>query len=181
LDTKATEQLWKTFLRRLEQGQNFVVRNRTMDYVKYGVMKDKPNWNGREIRNAISTAAALARKEQSLDSQGRIMLTEDHIRLVVESSQQFDNYLTATVTTDFSTSERAKITNIRKDRYEGRASSTDDSNAEESGDDIGLQVQELETQLKITKLKRRQKQLRNQRALKGKKGSRKQADTSDTD
>lgn len=82
-------------------------------------------WNGREIRNgkhpllfqvqvlsprrkqrmclgltkygqpAFQTAVALAEYEAQKDAEGRIMLTDDHIKAVVEMSSDFKRYLKA--------------------------------------------------------------------------------------
>ncbi|KAF2656120.1 hypothetical protein K491DRAFT_657139 [Lophiostoma macrostomum CBS 122681] len=190
LDRKATQKLWEGSLRNLMQEQDFYVNASAKEYIRSRAIRDKPQWNGREIRNVISTAAALARTERVRDHEGRIGLTDDHLRLVVETSKQFDSYLTNVHGTDndndndFSDFRPASKINLRTDklRYEVPQPSTDDSNADGSGDEIELQVQELETQLQIAKLKHRQKQLRTQRASKGKKAVKtRQVESSDTD
>ncbi|KAK8075450.1 hypothetical protein PG997_010113 [Apiospora hydei] len=54
-------------------------------------------WNGREIRNAIQTAVALAEtetlEEEDGNGAGRVEVTEKHLRAVVKMSRGFKNFL----------------------------------------------------------------------------------------
>ncbi|KAK7999632.1 ATPase [Apiospora arundinis] len=54
-------------------------------------------WNGREIRNALQTAVALAETEAIEDNEGRadgvVTVTDKHLRAVVKMSRGFKNFL----------------------------------------------------------------------------------------
>ncbi|KAK8061615.1 P-loop containing nucleoside triphosphate hydrolase protein [Apiospora phragmitis] len=52
-------------------------------------------WNGREIRNALQTAVALAEAEalEEDGTEGRVTVTEKHLRAVVKMSRGFKNFL----------------------------------------------------------------------------------------
>ena len=50
-------------------------------------------WNGREIRNAMQTALALAENEAREDGLERTTLSEKHIRAVVKMSRSFKDYI----------------------------------------------------------------------------------------
>lgn len=54
------------------------------------------NWNGRQIRNAFQTAAALAEYENSLTADGKTKLLIEHFMTVAKASWEFDDYLTRT-------------------------------------------------------------------------------------
>src|SRR5262245_119074 len=50
-------------------------------------------WNGREIRNALQTAVALAESEAIEDGVESVTMTEKHVRSVVKMSRGFKDYL----------------------------------------------------------------------------------------
>ncbi|KAH8899374.1 ATPase [Thozetella sp. PMI_491] len=50
-------------------------------------------WNGREIRNALQTAVALAESEALEDGVESVTLTDKHVRAVVKMSRGFKDYL----------------------------------------------------------------------------------------
>jgi len=51
------------------------------------------DWNGREIRNAFSTAVALAEDENKRNADDRIMPYDDHLQPFVKMSAQFKKKL----------------------------------------------------------------------------------------
>ena len=50
-------------------------------------------WNGREIRNALQTAVALAETEALEDGVDSVTVTDKHLRAVVKMSRGFKDYL----------------------------------------------------------------------------------------
>ncbi len=50
-------------------------------------------WNGREIRNALQTAVALAESEALDDGVETVTVTDKHLRAVVKMSRGFRDFL----------------------------------------------------------------------------------------
>ncbi|KAF4484031.1 hypothetical protein CGGC5_v008297 [Colletotrichum fructicola Nara gc5] len=88
------QRVWKTFIDKLARERGDTIRL-TIDAKEYieSTRKQGLKWNGREIRNAFQTAVALAEYEADKDSEGRIMVKDDHLRAVVELSKDFKGYL----------------------------------------------------------------------------------------
>ncbi|GJC91453.1 ATPase [Colletotrichum higginsianum] len=89
------QRVWQTFIDKLGRERGDTMRM-TIDAKKYiaSTRKQGINWNGREIRNAFQTAVALAEYDAEKDSEGKIMVTDNHLRAVVELSKDFKGYLT---------------------------------------------------------------------------------------
>ncbi|KAH7320048.1 P-loop containing nucleoside triphosphate hydrolase protein [Stachybotrys elegans] len=51
------------------------------------------NWNGREIRNAMQTSLALAENEAQENGSDKIIISEKHLRAVVQMSKAFKEYM----------------------------------------------------------------------------------------
>jgi SpoVK/Ycf46/Vps4 family AAA+-type ATPase len=93
--TEAQRQMvWKTFIKKLEHDRKGYMRldYAAKDYIRHSGMGSL-KWNGREIRNAFQTAVSLAEYEAEKDEEGTILVTEDHLRAVVELSKDFKDYL----------------------------------------------------------------------------------------
>ncbi|KAI8263968.1 hypothetical protein K4K58_012585 [Colletotrichum sp. SAR11_239] len=88
------QKVWKTFIDKLarEKGETMRLTIDAKEYIE-STRKQGLKWNGREIRNAFQTAVALAEYEADKDGEGRIMVKDDHLRAVVELSQDFKGYL----------------------------------------------------------------------------------------
>jgi SpoVK/Ycf46/Vps4 family AAA+-type ATPase len=112
------QQVWKTFIDKLNTDLGDHLRL-TIDAKEYINSKEVQavRWNGREIRNgellatilrlvlefeareltfrntAIQTAVALAEYEDKKGRDGRVEVTDDHLRAVVELSADFKKYL----------------------------------------------------------------------------------------
>ncbi|KAF2640337.1 hypothetical protein P280DRAFT_518748 [Massarina eburnea CBS 473.64] len=50
-------------------------------------------WNGLEIRNAYRIAVSLAQAEGTKEKKGRFVVKRDHIKVTVELSKEFKNYM----------------------------------------------------------------------------------------
>ncbi|KAK6206838.1 P-loop containing nucleoside triphosphate hydrolase (ATPase) [Colletotrichum tabaci] len=89
------QRVWQTFIDKLGRERGDTMRM-TIDAKEYiaSTRKQGINWNGREIRNAFQTAVALAEYDAEKDSEGKIMVTDNHLRAVVELSKDFKGYLT---------------------------------------------------------------------------------------
>ncbi|KAL8365017.1 hypothetical protein RB595_004026 [Gaeumannomyces hyphopodioides] len=86
--------VWETFMNKLksERGDTMRLTIDAKDYIN-GKDMSKLEWNGREIRNAFQTAVALAEFDAEKDKEGKIKITDDHLRSVVELSGDFKKYL----------------------------------------------------------------------------------------
>ncbi|KAJ4410998.1 hypothetical protein N0V82_009102 [Gnomoniopsis sp. IMI 355080] len=88
------QKVWMTFVDKLnrERGKYIRVTMDAKDYIR-GTEIRAVQWNGREIRNAFQTAVSLAEYDDDKDEEGKIMLTDEHLRAVVELSKNFKDYL----------------------------------------------------------------------------------------
>ncbi|ROW06834.1 hypothetical protein VMCG_04098 [Cytospora schulzeri] len=88
------QKVWMTFVQKLtrDRGKYMRISMDAKDYIK-GKEVQVVKWNGREIRNAFQTAVSLAEYEDERDEEGKILLTDDHLRSVVELSKGFKTYL----------------------------------------------------------------------------------------
>lgn len=132
---KPSLQVWKSNLERLENGKaDFKF---ALEIDKDGILKfaeenyGKLKWNGRQIRNAIQTAMALAeydayldqshstpdQKPQDLGSRERrkVRLTIDEFDKVAKASSGFDEYLRSVRGHD--DSQAAKLLSLRNDNF----------------------------------------------------------------
>ncbi|KAK7984336.1 hypothetical protein PG989_011738 [Apiospora arundinis] len=86
--------VWKTFIDKLERERKGYMRlsMAAKEYIKES-RKSNLKWNGREIRNAFQTAVSLAEYDAEKDEEGTILVTDEHLRAVVELSRDFKEYL----------------------------------------------------------------------------------------
>ncbi|KAK0382902.1 hypothetical protein NLU13_8818 [Sarocladium strictum] len=86
--------LWKTFTDKLQRDRGDTIRLNidAKEYIRGAEMR-AVEWNGREIRNALQTAVALAEYDAEKDEEGKIVLTDTHLKAVVELSADFKKYL----------------------------------------------------------------------------------------
>ncbi|KAL1847379.1 hypothetical protein Daus18300_013964 [Diaporthe australafricana] len=89
------QRVWETFVKKLanERGDYMRVTIGAQEYIREGKQLKQLSWNGREIRNAFQTAVSLAEYENKQDGEGKIKLTEDHLKSVVELSKDFKDYI----------------------------------------------------------------------------------------
>ncbi|KAJ5013558.1 hypothetical protein K4K57_002569 [Colletotrichum sp. SAR 10_99] len=112
------QRVWKTFVDKLarERGETIRLTIDAKEYIE-STRKQGLKWNGREIRNAFQTAVALAEYEADKDSEGKIMVKDDHLRAVVELSKDFKDYLNDLHLRD--EGKRAEHRHERLDSYKG--------------------------------------------------------------
>ncbi|KAI2776155.1 P-loop containing nucleoside triphosphate hydrolase protein [Daldinia loculata] len=93
-DDDQRRQIWQTFIDKLakERGDYMRLNVDAKDYIRGAEMRAL-KWNGREIRNAFQTAVSLAEYDAEKGEDGKIMITDEHLRAVVELSKDFKNYL----------------------------------------------------------------------------------------
>jgi hypothetical protein len=91
---KDREMVWKTFTDKLqrERGDSIRLNIDAKEYIRGAEMR-AVKWNGREIRNALQTAVALAEFDAEKDEDGKIIVTDAHLKAVVELSADFKKYL----------------------------------------------------------------------------------------
>ncbi|KAL9614466.1 MAG: hypothetical protein Q9167_001069 [Letrouitia subvulpina] len=111
------QMLWTNFFDKLirDRGGLMRVPIDTKDYTK-GKDVRALKWNGREIRNAMQTAIALADYERAIDEDGRILLKDTHVAQIVRMSSDFRDYLDVLHRGD--ESKRAATQRIRYDKFE---------------------------------------------------------------
>ncbi|OTB14186.1 hypothetical protein K445DRAFT_23968 [Daldinia sp. EC12] len=87
-------QIWQTFVNKLakERGDYVRLNIDVKDYIR-GAEVRALKWNGREIRNAFQTAVSLAEYDAEKGEDGKIIITDKHLRAVVELSKDFKDYL----------------------------------------------------------------------------------------
>lgn len=94
------ERIWASNFDRLEsesKGQVHVSAA-AREYARHGDEVLKLKWNGREIRNNMQTALAMA--EADGEDEGVVMLAEKHLRAVVKMSKGFKDYMNRRVGDD---------------------------------------------------------------------------------
>ncbi|KAI1077613.1 P-loop containing nucleoside triphosphate hydrolase protein [Whalleya microplaca] len=89
------EKIWLHSFERLERDSagkvHVSVATREYAYDSHDVQSLR--WNGREIRNALQTAVALAETEALEDGAEKVTVTDKHLRSVVRMSRGFKNFL----------------------------------------------------------------------------------------
>lgn len=113
-DDDQRQQIWQTFVNKLakERGDYMRLNVNAKEYMRGSEMRAL-KWNGREIRNgkrrnllevphlrcrannwtAFQTAVSLAEYDSEKGEDGKITITDDHLRAVVELSRDFKEYL----------------------------------------------------------------------------------------
>lgn len=87
------ERIWASNFDRLEQeSQGLVhVSAAAREFARHGEEVRELQWNGREIRNNMQTALAMA--EADGEEEGVVMLAEKHLRAMVKLSKGFRDYM----------------------------------------------------------------------------------------
>ncbi|KAI0432789.1 P-loop containing nucleoside triphosphate hydrolase protein [Xylaria sp. FL1042] len=93
-DDDQRQEVWGTFMEKLEKerGDSMRLNIDAKEYIRGSDMRALA-WNGREIRNAFQTAVSLAEYDAKKGEDGRIIITDEHLRAVVELSRDFKSYL----------------------------------------------------------------------------------------
>ncbi|KAF4465891.1 ATPase [Fusarium albosuccineum] len=88
------QQVWQTFVDKLKRdcGSYMKLDSTAKSYLKSKEVRAM-KWNGRDIRNAFQTAVSLAEYDAEKDDDGKVLVTDDHFRAVVELSSDFRKYL----------------------------------------------------------------------------------------
>nr|XP_036587375.1 ATPase [Colletotrichum truncatum]KAF6798317.1 ATPase [Colletotrichum truncatum] len=89
------ERIWANNFERLDKDSAGRVRVSvaTRDYAYESRDVRSLRWNGREIRNALQTALALAESDAAEEGSDRVTITDKHLRAVVKMSRGFRDYL----------------------------------------------------------------------------------------
>ena len=87
--------IWNNNFERLERDSNgkVFVSLSTREFVYNSDDVRSLRWNGREIRNALQTAVALAETEALEDGCGKVSVTDKHLQAVVKMSKGFKDFL----------------------------------------------------------------------------------------
>ncbi|KAH6691094.1 P-loop containing nucleoside triphosphate hydrolase protein, partial [Leptodontidium sp. MPI-SDFR-AT-0119] len=98
LDDHAREQIWYGFFEKLKKDRkDIIVTERAKRFVANDLVLKAMKWNGREIRNALQTAIALAHNDAEAARKAgeedlRVEVTADHLEQVVERRKVFIEY-----------------------------------------------------------------------------------------
>lgn len=141
LGWKQTEAIWKTNMKRLKEKKDrrkekMIIDERAISaYAKEHydeTYRHKSNWNGRQIRNAFQTAAAMAEYDALLETNKRKdevekiarpvtdfvptepVLNIDHFKKISKATWQFDDYIRQTK--GFTDGHLAYLNEDRKDK-----------------------------------------------------------------
>ncbi|KAI1273067.1 P-loop containing nucleoside triphosphate hydrolase protein [Xylaria sp. FL0933] len=89
------ERIWMHSFERLERdaGGRVHVAVTAREYAWQSADVRSLRWNGREIRNALQTAVALAETDALDDGADVVMLTDKHLRSVVRMSRGFKSFM----------------------------------------------------------------------------------------
>ncbi|KAI0421819.1 P-loop containing nucleoside triphosphate hydrolase protein [Xylaria grammica] len=89
------ERIWLNGFDRLERdaGGRVHVAVAAREYAWRSAEVRLLRWNGREIRNALQTAVALAESEALEDDADVVLVTDKHLRSVVRMSRGFKNFM----------------------------------------------------------------------------------------
>ncbi|KAK5634906.1 hypothetical protein RRF57_010618 [Xylaria bambusicola] len=89
------ERIWMNSFDRLERdaGGRVHVAMTAREYAWRSGDVRSLRWNGREIRNALQTAVALAESEALDDAADVVLVTDKHLRSVVHMSRGFKNFM----------------------------------------------------------------------------------------
>lgn len=126
--------VWDMNLGRLKKsGRNIFVDNEKIKSFAKSHWGDGHRWNGRQIRNAFQTAIALAEYDfyenySMCEDTGqkpplKPALLPDHFKAVVQTSAEFDNYL-SDVHGGLNHQDKAKMTEIRSDGWQDKGIET---------------------------------------------------------
>ena len=119
LDARQTRKIWEINLDIIKENRPHVELDKgeilewaTTLWYEYD-KKEKQQWNGRQIRNACQTIAALAEYDGKSDGNNKI--TEDHLEAVKQASTDFDRYMWQLY--GYDDAHRAKKDRLRRDDY----------------------------------------------------------------
>ncbi|KAI0541776.1 P-loop containing nucleoside triphosphate hydrolase protein [Xylaria digitata] len=89
-DDDQQQQIWQTFIDKLtrERGDYMRLNIDAKDYIRGSEVRGLA-WNGREIRNAFQTAVSLAEYDAEKGEDGKVVITDEHLRAAVELSRDF--------------------------------------------------------------------------------------------
>lgn len=193
LDLETTLRFWKTTLDRLKDDKTLEIHwEKILDFARQHYQSEANRWNGRQIRNGIATALAIAREEAVRLNREVTELTSKHFEAVLHSSQQFTSYIQAAQSQP-SDMGRTRSPSIRPDQIHDRMhdswgtsqmplqvtperivpdpvrpSSTEPSIVTTEytyqSEEDDLEVEELEIKLQMAKLRRKQKALQAEKA-----------------
>ncbi|KAL7776412.1 hypothetical protein CFE70_006828 [Pyrenophora teres f. teres 0-1] len=149
LDEASTSQIWKMNLRRLQEAQDVDIDVDEAEIKKFyrkhwrvNEKKKSRRWNGRQIKNAFQTALALANWEFHNSKPGtmeRPNLNATHFKMVAESSNHFDEYLTGVLHNGEDSDANiyaliAQRDGLRDDRYQSSKSRRHDKRRDRNSD-----------------------------------------------
>jgi SpoVK/Ycf46/Vps4 family AAA+-type ATPase len=123
LNDSQRQEIWKAFFEKLkkEQGSHIKFGRNAQNYVLQSAEDLKIQLNGREIRNAMHTAIALAKYEASKEldyKDGDIVIVErEHFERVLAMFRSFGSYLDS-IKGD-SPEKRAQNFYLRNDEFDG--------------------------------------------------------------
>lgn len=112
--------LWKSLLDKLHRDRpdKIQMHMEAIEYLESDEML-KIDWNGREIRNAMQTAIALAEKDAKTNRYHKegnpVPVLKSHFEAVQRLNKSFKDFLTSIREED--QSERARIYSRRNDRF----------------------------------------------------------------
>lgn len=119
LGSRQTMEIWKVNMKRLKARRGNEIGFDEEDLLEYAaeLFEDDLRWNGRQIRNAFQSAAALAEHEFTRGTNAvPITLKRHHFDQVVRAVEDFEKFLTKTH--GMTESGRAKLHQLRRDDWQ---------------------------------------------------------------
>ncbi|KAK7983229.1 hypothetical protein PG989_010631 [Apiospora arundinis] len=130
-DASKRSEIWHNLLEKLSKERKgaIMVSNGAKKFLKTAEVLEI-DWNGREIRNALQTAIALAEYEakqtEGYDPQEQIVVEPHHFREVMNLNKDFKSYLDSIK--NRTEVERARVHSWRNDNYNATSTSINDYN-----------------------------------------------------
>ncbi|KAI0428899.1 P-loop containing nucleoside triphosphate hydrolase protein [Xylaria sp. FL1042] len=128
------ERIWMHSFERLERdaGGRVHVAVTAREYAWQSADVRSLRWNGREIRNALQTAVALAETDALDDGTDVVMLTDKHLRSVVRMSRGFKSFMRHRRPRSVERNEDDRI--VEEEEEEGMAIYDDDGDSPHEGE-----------------------------------------------
>ena len=125
LDGEMSNRIWEAFFAKLQRDMKgkCIVHSQAKRFIMDGKEGSAVQWSGREIRNTLQTAVALAEyeasKEEGHSDDDPVIVVTEHFKQVMQMSRAFRNYMTSVhAGTEL---KRAQLNRDRNDNFQDRS------------------------------------------------------------
>ncbi|KAH8429323.1 uncharacterized protein LDX57_006990 [Aspergillus melleus] len=125
LDGDMSNRIWEAFFAKLQRDMKgkFIIHSQAKRFILQRKEGSEVQWSGREIRNTLQTAVALAEyeasKEEGHSDDDPVIVVTEHFKQVMQMSRAFRNYMTSVhAGTEL---KRAQLNRDRNDSFQDRS------------------------------------------------------------